>query len=55
MHDSIRALWMLRGVEPGGAMVELLTRNSVGNHERTRNRPAELPKHRETSEIRPTP
>ena len=43
------------GVEPGGAMVELLTRNSVGNHERTRNRPAELPKHHETPEIRKTP
>lgn len=43
------------GVEPGGAMVELLTGNSVGNHERTRNRAAECPKRPETSEIRPTP
>lgn len=29
-QDSVDAA----GVEPGGAMVELLTRNSVGNHER---------------------
>jgi hypothetical protein len=43
------------GPEPGGAIAELLTRNSAGNHERTRNRPAGLPKHHETPEIRPTP